>query len=916
MEVSDDAPQLRAFKRIAKKPISSIASMNRVYVFFNHSFFIHSSVSEERSHEGSPISKHLSTKNSSTNGFAKPIHSQLKEFHLLPISDCHIIAPKYKLTRFMKSSVKVAVIGGGIVGCSILYHLSRRGWSDVVMLERRELTAGSTWHAAASMHRLHGNPNIAKLQVYSNLLYRKLEVETGQSCGIHSPGGLYLASSKARMQELKSQHSRAKYLGFDVQLLSKDEIKQFNPLVNTDGLHGGMWDPEDGHVDPAGVPHALARGARDKGAEIYQHTEVLATRQVKDGWEIDTNNGSLFAEVVINAAGLWAREVGELAGITLPLLPMEHQYLVTESIDAIRGLGKEMPLTRDYDRGFYMRQEGEGLLVGAYEKHGVPWSESGTPKNFGTELLPPDLDRWESNLEQAMIRVPCFGEAGIRQVINGPMVFSPDGLPQLGPVQGLRNYFVAVGIMAGFSQGGGIGKTIADWIIDGNPDRELFPLDVTRFGDFATHEYTKAKVLDNYARRFAIHYPNEERLAGRPSRVLPIHELLLAKGAVMGSVHGLERPLWYRPAGSDIEDIPSFERNAVFDVIGEECRALRSGLGLLELSSFGQLIIDGPDATDFIERVFAGKLPKNVGVMSICPMLNETGGIIGDYTVTLLKDGAYYLTGASNAEAYHFRCFEKHRADLNVKWHSLSKKHGVFGVAGPHSRTLMQRLTGADMSNKAQPFFRMRELMIDDIPVRAFRVSFTGDLGYELHFAEQYQLALFARILAEGEDLHLRLVGARALDSLRLEKSYPRWGLELTADTLPGPAGMNRFLDKNREYIGHAALQSQQKDKQSWRLVCLTIETERADAIGNEPVIIDGRVIGVVTSGGYGHSVGKSIALAYLKPEYCCDGQILSVDIIGNNCPARVHLKPLFDPMGYRLRGISSPDEGLSNSSE
>lgn len=777
------------------------------------------------------------------------------------------------------------------------------------MLERRELTAGSTWHAAASMHRLHGNPNIARLQVYSNALYRKLEEETGQSCGIHTPGGLYLASSKARMQELKIQHSRSKYLGFDVQLLSVDEIKQFNPLVDTEGLYGGMWDPEDGHVDPSGVPHALARSARDNGAEIYRNTEVLATRPVEGGWEIETNNGTLFAENIVNAAGLWAREVGELAGIKLPLLPMEHQYLVTESIDAVRGLGHEMPLTRDYDRGFYMRQEGEGLLVGAYEKHGVPWSEFGTPKNFGAELLTPDIDRWESNLEQAMIRVPCFGQAGIRQVVNGPMVFSPDGLPQLGPVQGLKNYFVAVGIMAGFSQGGGIGKIMSDWIIDGNPDMELFPLDVTRFGDFATPAYTKAKVLDNYGRRFGIHYPNEERLAGRPSRVLPIHELLLEKGAVMGSAHGLERPLWYRPAGSDLQDTPSFERNAVFDVVGEECRALRSGLGLLELSSFGQLIVSGPDATRFLGYIFAGKLPGKTGVMSICPMLNDRGGIIGDYTVTLLEDGSYYLTGASNAEAYHFRHFEKHRRDLDVEWHSLTRNHGVLGIAGPHSRLLMERLTGADMSNEAQPFFRMRELMIDDIPVRAFRVSFTGDLGYELHFADQNQPALFARLLAEGQDLGLHLVGARALDSLRLEKGYPRWGLELTADTLPGPAGMARFLDQDRNYIGHTALQSHSKSDNSWCLVTLTVDVELADAVGNEPVIMDGQVVGIVTSGGYGHSVDKSIALAYLKPECCREGLVLSVDIIGYHCPAQVHLNPLFDPHGYRLRGVEPRGE-------
>lgn len=804
----------------------------------------------------------------------------------------------------MKSHTQVVVIGGGIIGCSILYHLTRMGWRDVVLLEREELTAGSTWHAAASTHRMHGNPNIAKLQSYSNKLHSELEAETGQSCGIHKAGGLYLASSRARMDELKIQAGRAKYQGFEFSLVTTEEIKCLNPLVETNGLYGGMFDPEDGHVDPSGVPHALAKGARQRGAEIYRQTEVIETIQTESGgWRVVTNQGTIEAEVVVNAAGLWGREVAALAGAYLPMVPMEHQYVVSEAIDAVAGLAKEMPLTRDYDYEFYMRQEGDGLLIGAYEKDGRHWSINGTPLDFGQELLPEDLDRIEPNLMQAIARVPCMGEAGLRRVVNGPMVFSPDGLPMIGPMPGLKNYFVAAAVMAGFSQGGGLGQMLAEWIVEGEPSMDLFMLDVARFGNYASKDYTLAKTGENYSKRFAIHYPFEEREAGRPARTTPIYDQMKDKGAVMGAVYGLERPLWFAPNGIEAKDELSFRRTNWFPHVGQECRSLRGGVGLMDLSVFGKLEIEGPDAEVFLNRIFAGKLPKSTGRMAICPMLNRRGGIIGDYTINRIGDESFYLIGASTAEKYHLRWFAEHQSGDNITMKAVAEDIGVFGIAGPRSRELLQRLTDAPLDNANFPFFTFRDLKLGPVrSARVMRVSFTGDLGYEIHFPMEFQEVLFEELLKHGEDLGLSLAGGRALDSLRLEKSYPRWGLELTGDTTPIEAGMMFFVNMDKDFIGKDALRARQQEKPVTKLVTLTLDAKDADALGNEPVLHEGRVIGVTTSGGYGHFVDKSIALAYIEPEFATADADIEIQIIGETLKARYQAKPLFDPDGKILR--------------
>ncbi|MCP4011325.1 MAG: FAD-dependent oxidoreductase [Proteobacteria bacterium] len=804
----------------------------------------------------------------------------------------------------MKSHTQVAVIGGGIIGCSILYHLARMGWRDVVLLERRDLTAGSTWHAAASTHRMHGTPNIAKLQSYSNQLYAELEEETGQSCGIHKAGGLYLASSQARMDELRIQSGRAKYLGFDFSLVTPEEIKSLNPLVETKGLFGGMYDPEDGHVDPSGVPLALAKGARLRGATIYRQTEVLETTQTTGGgWNIVTSQGTIKADVIVNAAGLWGREVAALAGVYLPLVPMEHQYVVTDSVQAVAELPHEMPLTRDYDYEFYMRQEGEGLLLGAYEKQGRHWAVDGTPLDFGQELLPEDLERIEPNLMQAMSRIPCMAEAGIRRVINGPMVFSPDGLPMIGPVPGLKNYFVAAAVMAGFSQGGGLGRVLAEWIVEGEPSMDLFSLDVARFGEYATRDYTLAKTADNYSRRFAIHYPFEERKAGRPARTSPIYDQLKHRGAVMGAVYGLERPLWFAPEGVIAEDELSFKRSNWFSHVGRECRALRQGVALMDLSVFGKLEVSGSDSEKFLNRVFAGKLPRAPGSMAICPMLNRHGGIIGDYTINRIDDEQFYLIGASTAEKYHLRWFEEHRNGDRVGIKTVAAENGVFGIAGPRSRELLSRLSNVPVDNSRFPFFTFRDMELGPVPMaRVMRVSFTGDLGYEIHFPMAFQKTLFEALLKQGEDLGLSLAGGRALDSLRLEKSYPRWGLELSGDTTPVEAGMMFFVDMDKDFVGKNAVLARKQEKPSSKLVTLTVDAADADALGNEPVLSNGRVVGVTTSGGYGHFVEKSIALAYVEPEFAKPDAMLEIEIIGDLRRAHVQARPLFDPKGLILR--------------
>ena len=805
----------------------------------------------------------------------------------------------------MKSHVQAVVIGGGITGCSILYHLTKLGWADVMLLERAELTAGSTWHAAAGNHVLHALTNMTKIHHYTISQFPKLEAETGQSCGIHPVGGIYLASTPERLDQLKVQQAKARLLGIDFEMLSLDEVGRLNPLIDTSEVLGAWFQPSESHVDPAGVTNAYAKGAQMGGAEVHRFTPVIETNPLADGrWQVVTPAGDIEADVVVNAAGLWAREVAALAGASLPLMPMEHQYFVTEDIPELAALDHEIPLLHDNDREHYMRQEGKGLLVGAYEADGRHWAVDGTPADFGHELLPDDLERIEANMEAAMARVPSLATAGIKRVVNGPMIWSPDVLPLLGPMPGLRNYFSATGVMNGFSTAGGIGWQLAEWIVEGEPSLDITATDVARFGaDYATKDYCLARTYENYSTRFRIHFPYEERPAGRPAKTRPLYETHKALGAVFGAAYGWEVPLWFAPAGVAAEDEPSFRRANWFAHVGDECRALRQRVGLLDTSQYARHEVTGANAEAWLNRLLANRVPAETGRTVLAPMLGESGRIMGDFTVTRLADERFLLVGSGVAERFHRRWFDRFLPAGGVAVASLTEALAGFSISGPRARELLAALTGEDVSNQAFRFLRAREMTVGPARALVIRISFTGEPGYELYLPVEHQVAVFELIREVGRPLGLALVGGRALGSLRIEKGYGSWGPEYGPEYTPFEAGLDRFIRFEKDdFIGRDAAMRMQNELPKYCLSYLVIDADEADATGGEPVLRGGAVVGQVSSGAYGHTVGESLALAYVRSEAAEPGDDFAIEILGEMRPARLLAEPLYDPKGERLR--------------
>ena len=806
----------------------------------------------------------------------------------------------------MKSHARVVVIGGGITGCSILYHLVKMGWSEVMLLERAELTSGSTWHAAAGNHALHPLTNVSKLQYYTITQYRKLEDETGQSCGIHPVGGIYLASTPERLDQLKIQRAKARYLGIDFEMIALDEVHRLNPLIDTGDVLGAMFEPNESHVDPAGVTNAYAKGAQAGGAEVHRFTPAIETNPLADGrWRVVTPAGSVEADVVVNAAGLWAREVAALAGATLPLMPMEHQYFVTEDIPEIAALDHEIPLLHDNDHEHYMRQEGKGLLVGAYEADGRHWAVDGTPADFGHELLPDDLDRIEPNMRAAMVRVPCLATAGIKRVVNGPMIWSPDVMPLLGPVPGLKNYFSATGVMNGFSTAGGIGMAIAEWIVEGETSLDLATMDIARFGeDYPDKDYCLARTHENYSTRFRIHFPYEERPAGRPAKTRPLYETHKAAGAVFGAAFGWEVPLWFAPGGVAAEDEPSFRRANWFEHVGNECRALRARVGLLDTSHYAKYEVSGAGAEAWLGRLLANRMPAESGRTVLSPMLNDSGHIVGDFTLTRLDGERFFMVGSGVAERYHQRWFDRFLPADGVTLESRTEALAGFSISGPRARDLLGALTGADVSNDAIRFLRVSDLDIGPTTARVMRIAFTGELGYELYLSAEHQVAAYEAIRAAGAGFGLALVGGRALGSLRIEKGYGSWGPEYGPEYTPFDAGLDRFVrfDKG-DFVGRDALARMRNETPKYRLCYFVVDAGDADATGGEPVLRGGEVVGQVTSAAYGHTVGESLALAYVRTGAAEPGDGYAIEIIGEMCPARLLAEPLLDPRGERIRG-------------
>jgi dimethylglycine dehydrogenase len=804
----------------------------------------------------------------------------------------------------MKSHVRVAVIGGGVVGCSVLYHLTKLGWRDVLLIERSELTSGSTWHAAGGFHTLNADTNMAALQGYTIRLYNELEQISGQACGLHHVGGLTLATTPERLDYLKAARAKHRYVGLETEIVGPDEIRKLSPITNVEGVLGALYDPLDGHLDPSGTTHAYAKAARLRGAEISLRNRVLELKPQPDGsWDVVTEQGTVRAEHVVNAAGLWAREVGAMAGVYHPLHPMEHQYLVTDDIPEVYDRGAELPHVMDPTGESYLRQEGRGLVIGFYEQDCEPWAVNGTPWSFGHELLPDHLDRIGHSLEIAYDRFPVLSKAGVKRVINGPFTFAPDGNPLVGPMPGLRNYWAACAVMAGFSQGGGVGLTLAEWMVEGEPSRDVFAMDVARFGDYTTRSYTRAKVRENYQRRFAISYPNEELPAARPHHTTPAYALWKSRDAVFGVGYGLEHVNYFARNESERFEVPSFRRSNVFDTVGAECRAVREAVGINEIHNFGKYEVTGPEAESWLNTVMAGRVPKE-GKIALTPMLSPKGRIIGDFTISRLGPEKFQLTASYSAQAFHMRWFERHLPEKGVEIRNMSLRRLGFQIAGPKARELLRRVADTDVSNAAFPFLTVRRMEVGLAPAIVQRVTYTGDLGYEIYVPARFQVALYDALTDAGRDLGLTPFGMRAMMSLRLEKSFGAWLREFKPDYTPAETGLDRFISfKKNDFIGRDAAMAEKEAPPKRRLSTFIVDAKDADVWGDEPIWRGGKVVGFVTSGGYAHYAKASVALGLVPVEMIEEGAKFEVEILGDLRPARLITEPLFDPEGARMRG-------------
>ncbi len=802
----------------------------------------------------------------------------------------------------MKTTTRVAVIGGGVVGCSVLYHLTKLGWSDVMLIERKELTSGSTWHAAGGFHTLNGDTNMAALQGYTIRLYKELEAITGMSCGLHHVGGVTLADNKDRFDMLVAERAKHRYMGLETEIVGPEDIAKLAPIVNLDGIVGGLYDPLDGHLDPSGTTHAYARAAKMGGATIETQCRVIETNQRADGtWDVVTEKGTIHAEHVVNAGGLWAREVGAMAGVYFPLHPMEHQYLVTEDLPEIYNLGREHPHVMDPAGESYLRQEGRGLCIGFYEKKCRPWAVDGTPWTFGHELLADDFDKIEESIAFAYKRFPVLERAGVKSVIHGPFTFAPDGNPLVGPVPGMRNYWSACGVMAGFSQGGGVGLTLAQWMIEGEADRDVTGLDVGRFGNWISPGYTRPKVIENYQTRFSIAYPNEEKPAARPHRTTPMYDIFDSMGAVWGHQFGLEVVNYFAQGDEPRYETPSFRRSNAWAATAREVQAVRAGVGINEVQNFGKFSVKGPKARDWLNRIMAGRIPQK-GRMSLTPMLSPRGRLWGDFTVSCLGAEEFQLTASYGAQAIHYRWFHKNLED-GVSVENISDRRTGFQIAGPKARDVLAACTRDDVASMR--FLDVRRMVVGQVNCIVQRVSYTGDLGYEIFCDPMDQRQLWATLWGAGQPHGMVPFGMRAMMSLRLDRFFGSWLREFSPDYTAAETGIDRFIDwkKNDDWVGKAAALAERDNPPKRQLLSFEVDALDADVTAYEPVFIDGKVVGFCTSGGYSHHAGKSIAYALVPRDKARDGLEIEIEILGSRRKARAISTPLFDPEGAQLRG-------------
>ena len=811
----------------------------------------------------------------------------------------------------MKSHARVVIIGGGVVGVSTLYHLAKKGWTDCVLIERKELTSGSTWHAAGLLPLFNMSYSVGQIHKYSVDLYGRLEEETGQYAGLSRVSNIRLATTQDRMDEYMQYAGVAETIGVQVDKLTPDEVVDIWPLAVTDGLIGAIRHPWDGYIQPADLTQALAKGARDNGAEIYRNTTVTSISRTSSGeWKITTDKGEITCEHVVSATGNFARKTGEMVGLDIPVIPVEHQYIVTEPHPAIqerqaKGL-PEMGVLREADGSWYMREENGGLLLGPYEVGAPVCYFDGPDDNSEYELFQEDLERLMPHIESAIARVPAFAEVGVKKVYNGAIAYTPDGSPIVGPAWDLPNFWLNEGHSFGITAAGGAGWQLAEWIVEGEPTIDMMGVDPRRFGSYATKSYLKEKNEEAYANVFTVHFPDEEREAARPLRTAPCYDRLKAMGAVFGQKFGWERANWFAPEGVKAEDHWSFRRSDWFDHVGAEVKNVTENCGLLDMSAFAKCRIEGPGAEAFLEQVIANKLPRKTGRLILAHALAPRGGVHSEFTIMRESDDSFYIVSAGATQRLDHDWLKKHMPDdRSVSFTDLTNSMGVLVLAGPKSRDVLQKLTRTDLSSSAFPWLSAQQIDVHLAPSIAARVNFVGELGWELHHPIEYQNHIFDALMAAGAEFGLKPFGIRAMDAMRLEKSYRMVGTEMSIEYAALESGLERFVQLQKpDFIGREGLLAWQEKGFANSFVTLEIkDTADRDVIGGNPIYRDGELVGRATSGGYGFRLGKSLALAMVSPD-CADlGTALEIDILGDRFAAEIIEESPFDPANERLRG-------------
>jgi dimethylglycine dehydrogenase len=837
----------------------------------------------------------------------------------------------------MKTHARVVVIGGGVVGVGTLYHLAKKGWSDVVLIERKELTSGSTWHAAGLLPLFNLSYSVGQIHKYSVKLYDSLEAETGQHVGFKKVSNIRLARSKDRWDEFMYYAGVAETIGVKVNVLTPQQVKEIWPLCETEGLVGAIQHPDDGYIQPADLTQAMAKGARSRGAEIYRNTAVTGIEQKANGeWVVKTDQGDITCEHVVSASGNFARKTGAMVGLDIPVIPVEHQYIVTEPHPLIRerqakGL-PEMGVLREADSSWYMREENGGLLLGPYE-HGAPCCYMDGPSDQSEyELFQEDLDRLAPHIETAIARVPAFGEVGIKKVYNGAIAYTPDGSPIIGPAWDKRNFWLNEGHSFGVTASGGAGWQLAEWIVEGEPSIDMMGVDPRRFGPYATRGYLKAKNEEAYANVFTPHYPDEERVAARPLKRTPVYDRMKDLGAVFGSVYGWERPGWFAPKGYSLSkqelaspDVLtnhnhapptedgrivekwSFRRSNYFPFVGEECRNVMNNVGIQDMSAFAKMEVSGPGAREWLESILANKIPKKMGRIALCHLLTPRGGVRSEFTVYEWAPGRFYLVSAGAYERHDHDYLRKLcPADGSVRLNAITSRFGVLVLAGPNARKVLQKLTDADLTNEAFPWLSGKEISVGHTSAHALRVNFVGELGWEFHHPIEQQIALFDLLMDAGREFGIRPYGIKAMSSLSIEKSYRLVPRELSIEYNAYESGLDRFVHPNKgQFIGRDAVVDAKQKGLAWNFVTMEVHgvTDKdSDARGSEPLYRNGQLIGRATNGGYGFRVNKSLALGMVRPEHSAVGTELEIKILGKLFKATVIPESPYDPENKTLR--------------